>query len=378
MVMSKKAMEVVLKEADRAELERWVLAHGTPQQVVLRCRIVLDAASGRQDKVIAEVAGIDPKTAALWRGRFLREGAASLWRVAAGRGRKPTRTAGKVEGIIEATLRDRPEGQTHWSCRTMARAKGISKATVCRIWQAHSLKPHLHKTFRLSRDPKFLEKMTDVAGLYLNPPDKTAVLCVDEKSQIQAPDRTQPGLPLKKGRCGTFTHDYRRNGTATLFAALNMLDGKVTGQCQSRHRHQEWLRFMRRLDREFPAELTLHVIMDNYGTHKSPEVMKWLARHPRFVCHFIPTSSSWLNMVERWFRELTDKAIRRGVFSSAADLIQAIDRFMAGWNRDPKPFVWVAGVDSIMEKLQRCRQTLEKISPGVTKPRSRKQKTTHL
>jgi transposase len=359
-------------------LERWVAAHGTPQQVVLRCRIVLDAARGMQDKVIAEAAGINPKTAALWRGRFIREGAASLWRVAAGRGRKPSLAACKVEDVIRATLHDRPEGQTHWSCRTMARAQGVSKATVCRIWQAHNLKPHLHRTFKLSRDPRFLEKMTDVVGLYLNPPDKAAVLCVDEKSQIQALDRTQPGLPLKKGRCGTFTHDYKRNGTTTLFAALDMLDGRVIGQCQGRHRHQEWLRFMRRLDREFPAGITLHLIMDNHGTHKSPDVVKWLARHPRFVCHFIPTGSSWLNMVERWFRELTGKAVRRGVFHSVADLVQAIDRFMTGWNRDPKPFVWVAGVDSIMEKLRRCRQTLEKISPGVTQPGSRQQKTTHL
>ena len=234
----------------------------------------------------------------------------------------------------------------------------MSKNTINRLWQLHNLKPHLHRTFKLSRDPKFLEKLTDVVGLYLNPPQKAVVICLDEKSQIQALDRTQPGLPLKKGRCGTYTHDYKRNGTTTLFAALDMLEGKVIGQCQPRHRHQEWLKFLRRLDREYPAELTLHVIMDNYGTHKTPEVKKWLEKHPRFVCHFIPTSSSWLNMVERWFRELTDKAIRRGAFVSVPDLEKAIADYLAAWNDNPRPFIWTATVGEIVEKLgPRTRET---------------------
>jgi len=273
---------------------------------------------------------------------------------------------------VEATLHSRPKGQTHWSCRSMAAAHGVSKNTINRLWQLHNLKPHLHRTFKLSRDPKFLEKLTDVVGLYLNPPQKAVVICLDEKSQIQALDRTQPGLPLKKGRCGTYTHDYKRNGTTTLFAALDMLDGKVIGQCQSRHRHQEWLKFMRRLDREYPTVLTLHVIMDNYGTHKTPEVKKWLEKHPRFVCHFIPTSSSWLNMVERWFRELTDKAIRRGVFVSVPDLEKAIADYLEAWNENPRPFIWTATVGEIVKKLARARQKLETIKPCCTQPRRRK------
>lgn len=254
----------------------------------------------------------------------------------------------------------------------MAEAQGVSKNTVNRLWQLHNLKPHLQKTFKLSRDPKFLEKLTDVVGLYMNPPQKAVVLCVDEKSQIQALDRTQPGLPLKKGRCGTYTHDYKRNGTTTLFAALNTLDGKVIGQCQNRHRHQEWLKFMRKLDREFPAEQTLHVIMDNYGTHKVPAVQEWLAKHPRFVFHFIPTSSSWLNLVERWFRELTDKAIRRGVFVSVPELEKAIADYLASWNDHPRPFIWTATVGAIMEKLARARAKLEAIKPGCAQPGQRK------
>ena len=218
--------------------------------------------------------------------------------------------------------------------------------------------------------------MTDVIGLYLNPPQKAVVICLDEKSQIQALDRTQPGLPLKKGRCGTYTHDYKRNGTTTLFAALDMLEGKVIGQCQPRHRHQEWLKFLRRLDRAYPADLTLHVIMDNYGTHKTQEVKTWLKKHPRFVCHFIPTSSSWLNMVERWFRELTDKAIRHGVFKSVPDLEKAIADYLSAWNENPRPFIWTATVGKIVEKLARARLKLEEIKPGCTQPRQRKTKKT--
>jgi transposase len=261
---------------------------------------------------------------------------------------------------------------THWSCRLMAKAQQVSASTVNRLWQLHHLKPHLSRTFKLSRDPKFLEKLTDVVGLYLNPPQKAVVLCLDEKSQIQALDRTQPGLPLKKGRCGTMTHDYKRNGTTTLFAALNVLEGKVIGQCHARHRHQEWLRFLRRLDEEFPPEVPLHLVMDNYGTHKEPRVQAWLKKRPRFVCHFIPTSSSWLNLVERWFEELSQKAIRRGSFVSVPDLQKAIEEFLSAWNRDPKPFVWTATVESIMKKIARARAKLEAIKPGCSQPRTKK------
>jgi transposase len=374
MFMPRRAMLVTVSEADHRELERWVSAHRTPQQVVQRCRIILAAAKGQQDKDIAASMQINFKTVALWRQHFCREGPDCLWEVAAGRGRKPQFTADKIEEIINATLQTRPTGATHWSCRTMAEKQGVSKATINRIWQSHGLQPHRIKRFKLSRDPMFLEKLTDVVGLYLNPPEKAVVLCVDEKSQIQALDRTQPGLPLKKGRCGTMTHDYKRNGTTALFAALELAQGKVIGQCYARHRHQEFLKFLKRLDAEFPAKIKLHLVMDNYGTHKHPKVQGWLQRHPRFVPHFIPTSSSWLNLVERWFGELTGKRIRRGAFVSVADLVSAIEEYLQEWNANPKPFVWMATVESIMEKLARCKQTLEKTQPGCTLPRSRKKR----
>ena len=372
--MSRRAIVVPITEPDRQELERWVSAHRTPQQVAQRCRIILAAAKGQRDKDIAKSMEINSKTVALWRQRFCGEGPDCLWEVAAGRGRKPQLTAGKIEDIINATLQTRPAGATHWRCRTMAEAHGVSKATINRIWQSHGLQPHRIKPFKLSRDPRFLEKLTVVVGLYLNPPEKALVLCVDEKSQIQALDRTQPGLPLKRGRCGTMTHDYKRNGTTTLFAALELAQGKVIGECFARHRHQEFLKFLKRLDAEFPVEMKLHLVMDNYGTHKHPRVQSWLQRHPRFIPHFVPTSSSWLNLVERWFGELTGKRIRRGVFVSVADLVAAIEEYLVAWNANPNTFIWTATVDSIMEKLARCKQTLEKIQPGCTLPRSRKAK----
>ena len=368
------AEPIRLEPPDRLELQQWVAAHGTPQQVTQRCRIILAAAEGVENNRIAEQLEINPKTVALWRRRFGREGTECLWEVASGRGRKPHYGTDKVAAIIERTLQHRPKGATHWSCRSMAREQGVSKATVNRIWQSHQIKPHRTQGFKLSRDPRFLEKLTDVVGLYLNPPVKALVLCVDEKSQIQALDRTQPGLPLKRGRCGTMTHDYKRNGTTTLFAALEVAQGKVIGQCYARHRHQEFLRFLKRLDQEFPSDLKLHMVMDNYGTHKHPRVQTWLKRHPRFIPHFIPTSSSWLNLVERWFGELTGKRIRRGVFVSVVDLKNAIGEFLAAWNDNPKPLVWTATVDSIVEKLNRCKQTLETIKPGCTQRRMRKNK----
>ena len=327
---------LALKEGDEQQLRQWVAAFGTPQQVSLRSRIVLAAASGKSDSAIARELDVNRNTVILWRGRFQQEGLDGLWEVGPGRGRKPTYGPEKVEAIIDATLRTKPKGMTQWSCRLMADSQGVSKSTINNIWQSHNLKPHRVKTFKLSRDAKFLEKLTDVVGLYLNPPQQAMVLCVDEKSQIQALDRTQPGLPIKKGRCGTMTHDYKRNGTTTLFAALEVLQGRVIGECLARHRHQE--------------------------------------RHPRFVPHFVPTSSSWLNLVERWFGELTSKRIRRGSFGSVEDLEKAIEDFLAAWNEKPKPFVWTATVESIMEKLSRCRQTLEKIQPGCTQPRKRKAK----
>ncbi len=370
--MKTKTGEPPISEADIRRAEQWCKAHGTPQQVVLRSRIVIGAARGLGDTAVAAELGVSRHTVRLWRERAAAEGVGCVWRVAEGRGRKASHGLAAKETVVRATLSEKPAGQTHWSCRTMAASCGMSRSTVNRLWQLHNVKPHLHRTFKLSRDPQFLEKLTDVVGLYMNPPDKSVVLCVDEKSQIQALDRTQPGLPLKKGRCGTFTHDYKRNGTTTLFAALSMLDGRVVGQCQGRHRHQEWLKFLRRLDREFPPGLTLHVVMDNYGTHKSPEVREWLSSHPRFVCHFIPTSSSWLNMMERWFREITDKAIRRGAFASVPDLVTAIEDYMRAWNEAPRPFVWTASVGEIVAKIARARAKLEAVKPGCTAPRQRK------
>jgi len=368
------AFSCELSPSEQQQIRQWVAAQGTPQQVALRCRIVLAAAAGQSDLAIARQFSINRKTVMLWRTRFAEQRLDGLWEIAPGRGRKPTYALEKIAAIVEATLQTKPTGVTQWSCRTMAKRQGLSKSTINNIWRAHNLKPHRVETFKLSRDPKFLEKLTDVVGLYLNPPQQAIVLCVDEKSQIQALDRTQPGLPLKKGRCGTMTHDYKRNGTTTLFAALETLQGKVIGQCYQRHRHQEFLKFLCTLDKEFPGDVPLHLIMDNYGTHTHENVRAWLQRHPRFVPHFVPTSASWLNLIERWFGELSEKAIRRGAFASVDDLKACIDSFLAAWNNDPKPFVWTATVDSIVEKLSRCRRTLEQIQPGCTSPRARKRK----
>ncbi len=363
-----------LSTADQQKVEQWVAAHGTPQQVALRCRIVLATATGESDVSVSRRFAVNRNTVILWRRRFAAEGLDGLWDIAPGRGRKPKYEIDKIAAIVDATLQTKPVGMTHWSCRTMAQSQGVSKSTVHNIWRAHKLQPHRSKTFKLSRDPKFLEKMTDVVGLYLNPPQQALVLCVDEKSQIQALDRTQPGLPIKKGRCGTMTHDYKRNGTTTLFAALETLQGKVVGECHERHRHQEFLRFLRRIDAEFAGDIPLHLIMDNYGTHKHAKVKAWLKRHPRFVSHFVPTSSSWMNLVERWFGHLDNKAIRRGVFLSVADLQKSIQSFLTAWNQHPKPFVWTATVESIQQKLTRCRRTLEQIQPGCTSSKTRKRK----
>jgi transposase len=372
--MSRKLPALTLNPRQQQQVRQWLSAHGTPQQVALRCRIVLAAAEGQAESATARQLGTNRKTVTLWRARFAEDGLEGLWEIAPGRGRKPTYGPEKIKAIVDATLQTKPSGMTHWSCRLMAKAQGVSKSTVSNIWRSHNVKPHRVKRFKLSRDPKFLEKLTDVVGLYLNPPQQAMVICVDEKSQIQALDRTQPGLPLKKGRCGTLTHDYKRHGTTTLFAALEVLKGRVIGQCFKRHRHQEFLRFLRRLDQEFPGPVPLHLVMDNYGTHQHPKVQDWLQRHPRFVSHFVPTSSSWLNLIERWFAELTTKRVRRGSFHSVEDLEKAIAEFLAVWNEHPKPFVWTATVESIKEKLSRCRQTLEQIQPGCTLPRSRKRR----
>jgi transposase len=359
--MGSTAFRTSVSAQQRLVLERWVSAHSTPQSVALRARIVLLAAQGSSNSEIARQLSVSRPTVIMWRARFQTGGPAALTEVKPGRGRKRTISAAHVKAIVAATTQTVPPGETHWSCRTMAKAQGVSAATVQRIWDAHGLKPHRTRAFKLSGDPLFSEKLTDVVGLYLNPPERALVLCVDEKSQIQALDRTQPSLPMKRGRAGTMTHDYKRNGTTTLFAALSTLDGSVVGQCLPRHRHQEFLKFMRTLDREFAGELDLHLILDNYQTHKHADVNAWLAKHPRFQLHFTPTSSSWLNLVERWFRELTEKALRRGVFPSVPDLVAAIGAFLQAHNSDPRPFVWTASVEAILEKVGRCKAVLETV-----------------
>ena len=348
-----------MSEEQKKTLEAWVQASTTAQRIVLRSRICLLAAAGRSNNAIAGQLEVSRPTVLLWRKRFAEQGPSGLAEDAP-HGRSSRRTQDKVtKAIVEATLHTTPPDATHWSTRRMATKFGVSNATICRIWDAHGLQPHRIETFKLSRDKRFVEKLTDVVGLYLNPPNKALVLCVDEKSQVQALDRTQPGLPMKKGRCGTMTHDYKRNGTTCLFAALNVLEGTVIGSCYPRHRNEEFLRFLRQIDRQTPAGLDLHLILDNYGTHNHENVHQWLAKHPRFHLHFTPTSSSWLNLVERWFGEITRKRIRRGVFKSVPELIQAIQEFIRINNQNPKPFVWTKKIEQILEKVGHCKAVTE-------------------
>lgn len=355
------ARPVILNPEQRQALEQQARARSLPARQVERARIVLRAADGWRDKDIASELGITAEKAARWRNRFLQAGIAALREDAPRPGRPRTVLSDKVKQIVDKTTQEKPVATTHWSSRTMAAAVGVSEATVRRIWHAHGLKPHLVRTFKISNDPQFAEKLEAVVGLYLNPPEHAMVFCVDEKSQIQVLDRTQPGLPIKKGRCGTMTHDYKRNGTATLFAALNTLDGTVISMCDDRHRHQEWLKFLRVIDNLNPEVQQIHLIADNYATHKHPKVQRWLARHPRFHMHFTPTSSSWLNMVERFFRDLTVKRIRRGVFRDVEDLIMAIGDYIDHHNRNPKPFIWTAKATDILEKVKRARKALNNL-----------------
>ena len=359
--MWKPSDPIAISSEQRHTLEVWVRAQTTPQSVVVRAKIMLLSADGLSNRRIAREVGASRPTVILWRERFQQGGPQALTEIAPGRGRPVIYGAERVKAITEATTQTKPQGATHWSTRTMAKAQGVSKATVQRIWSAHGLQPHLTKRFKLSKDRRFTEKLTDVVGLYLNPPDKAIVLCVDEKSQIQALQRTQPGLPMKKGRCGTMTHDYKRHGTTTLFAALNVLDGRVIGECMPKHRHQEFLRFLRRLDREFPGGTPLHMVVDNYGTHNQPQVKAWLEKHPRFALHFTPTSSSWLNLVERWFAKLTEKQVRRGNFESVPQLIATINEYLEVSNADPKPLVWHASAQAILDKVSRCKVIYETV-----------------
>lgn len=355
------APKVELSADQRALLEQQSRGRSLPARIVERSRIILLAASGKQDKEIAAELGVSVQKAARWRARYLELGSIGLEKDAPRPGRTPSIAAAVIKRVIALTTKERPANGTHWSTRIMAEAVGISEASVRRIWHNNGLKPHLVETYKVSNDPQFAEKLNTIVGLYLNPPEHAIVLCCDEKSQIQALDRTQPGLPLKPGRAGTMTHDYKRNGTATLFAALNTFDGKVISMLAPRHRHQEWLDFLKIVDHSTPADKTLHLIADNYATHKHPKVQRWLKRHPRFQVHFTPTSASWLNMVERFFRDLTANRLRRGVFRDVIELVEAIDLYIENHNNKPKPFIWTASANDILEKVKRARKALNNV-----------------
>lgn len=349
------ATEIVLDAHERAELEALIRSGLTSVRLAQRARIVLLAADGMQNKDIAVKLGVDRGQVRRWRERYVELRLAGIERDLP-RGAPPVKV--DVARLVTLTTESKPEAATHWSTRTMAVQLGVSAASVSRHWRAKGLKPHLVRSFKVSRDPKFAEKLEDVVGLYLSPPEHAIVLCCDEKSQVQALDRTQPGLPLKKGRAQTMTHDYKRNGTTTLFAALNVIDGQVIAQCQQRHRHEEWIRFLRQINRETPKEKTLHLICDNYATHKHPNVQAWLEKHPRFHMHFTPTSASWLNMVERFFRDISENRLRRGIFKSVPELTKAIKQYITVHNTNPKPFIWTASARDILQKVIRANSRL--------------------
>ena len=358
----RRACEIVLDEQERATLEKWSKGHLTPSRLVTRAMMVLLAAEGMENKEIAARLNMGRDTVATWRQRFATDRLAGIVKDAPRGGRRATVRDQVTKEIVERTTQTKPENATHWSTRTLAKELGVSRSMVQRVWKMHGLKPYRVKTFKVSNDKHFVEKTQDIVGLYLNPPEHALVLCCDEKSQIQALDRTQPGLPIKKGRCGTMTHDYKRNGTTTLFAALELAEGRLIGTCMPRHRHQEWIKFLRQIDKQTPADLDLHLIVDNYATHKHPKVKSWLKRHRRFHIHFTPTSSSWLNLVERWFREITDKRIRRGVFKSVTELVAAIMDYIQQHNADPHTFVWTAKAEQILAKVSRARARLDKMA----------------
>ncbi|MEJ8826638.1 IS630 family transposase [Variovorax humicola] len=348
------APEIVLTDEERGELTRLARSKLTSVRLALRARIVLLASQGRQNKEIAAQVGVGRVQASRWRERYLESRLAGIERDLP-RGAPAVKV--NVARLVALTTQSAPAAATHWSTRKMAAELGVNASTVMRHWHAHGLKPHIVRGFKVSRDPKFIEKLEDLVGLYMSPPEHALVLCCDEKSQVQALDRTQPGLPMKKGRAATMTHDYKRNGTVTLFAALNVLDGQVIGQCQQHHTHVEWLKFLRQIDRETPKDKTLYLIADtdNYATHKHPAVQQWLAKHPRFNMHFTPTSASWLNMVERFFRDITTERLRRGVFTSVPELVAAIDEYVAHHNIKPKPpFIWTKSARDILQKVIRA------------------------
>lgn len=355
--MARPVSKVEVTEDERSELERRVKASTTAKRDVLRAEIVLKRADGNSQQDVASQLGVSVACVNKWSQRFEHEGLVGL-KDRPGRGRKPSIPLETVERVVTEVTRP-PKPRTRWSVRSMAREVGISPDSVNRIWRDHDIKPHLTRTFKVSEDPRFEEKFWDVIGLYLNPPERALVLCCDEKSQCQALERTQPGLPLGVGQVATRTHDYRRHGTVTLFAALNYLDGKLIQRTEQRHTHVEWLRFLKQIDRETPAELEIHVVLDNYATHKHAEVQRWLERHPRFKMHYTPTGSSWLNLVERFFGELTQEVIRDGSFSSINELIRDIEAYIVERNLNPKPYVWKARGEEILRKIYAARAALD-------------------
>ncbi len=357
----REGITVEVSAADRARLRAVVADRNSPQKHVWRAEIILATAGGLGTSEIMRRAGVSKPCVWRWQERFMREGVAGLLRDKTRPSRIPPLPQAVIDRVVGLTTSDPPHEATHWTAAAMAEAVGVSLSSVQRIWRAHRLRPHQVKTFKLSKDPRFAAKLRDIVGLYVNPPAHAVVLSVDEKPQIQALDRTQPGLPMKKGRCGTMTYDYERHGTTTLFAALNVLDGRVVGRCMQRHRHQEFLRFLNAVEAAVPAGKLVHAILDNYGTHKHPKVLAWLARHPRWTFHFTPTSASWLNAVEGFFAKLTRRRLKRGVFGSLVELQAAIKRFLAETNSDPRPFVWTAKPEHILEKVRRGNQALDAI-----------------
>lgn len=351
--MAQTAEQITISRGDRELMEALLRAGSTPQKVTFRINIVLGAAAGIGNAQLARDFATTKSSVLKWRGRFAKSGLSGILEDAPRSGRKKSISPQKEAAIVKATLQTKPRDATHWSTRSMADAQGVSDTTVYRIWKAHKLQPHRVETFKFSRDPQFVEKLRDVVGLYLNPPEKALVLCVDEKSQIQALDRTQPTLPLQPGLPERQTHDYKRHGTTTLFAALNLIDGNVIAECLPRHRHQEFLRFLRRIDRTVPKELDVHIVLDNYGTHTHEAVRRWLEARPRYHLHFTPTSASWLNLVERFFAEITDKRIRRGTFRSVAELERAVLDYVTTRNNNPRPFCWVKKASAIIAKVRR-------------------------
>jgi len=357
----RKAVTIELNDSERRCLEKLKRGRRVPVRLAERAAIVLLAADGLENQDIAAQLGITRQKVGRWRRRYGERGLAGIEKDAPRPGRRRRIDDQQRAAVVRKTLRETPKGQTHWSRTTMAAAAGLSPSTIGRIWREHGLKPHLIETFKLSNDPQFVEKLKDIVGLYLSPPEHAIVLSCDEKSQIQALDRTQPGLPLKRGRCGTMTHDYKRNGTTSLFAALNVLDGTIMSQCQARHRHQEWLKFLNLIKSQVPMDLEVHLICDNYGTHTHPKVQAWQKRNPRFHFHFTPTGASWLNMVERFFRDLTAKALKRGSFFNVDDLIGAIQEYINEHNCWPKPFIWTASANDILAKVKRAQARLNKL-----------------